>query len=117
ELLCEAPVTQRRAGAAAEIRAMTSGAGGVVAGRPASRLDVGVNAVGDGGRALLRVRNETHEQWPGHHEGAKNVHRQPQRPGCGGLMGSHETTPVRLVSRRKIFPPCVTYSHARPGPP
>lgn len=38
-------------------------------------------------------------------------------PGCGGLTGSQATAPVRLVSRRKTLPPCMTCSDARSGPP
>src|SRR5262249_62246124 len=44
-------------------------------------------------------------------------HDAAHNPGCGGLTSSQATTPVRFVSRRNSFPPCVTYSHERPGPP
>src|SRR5206468_11659827 len=101
--------------AAAEIRAMAAAARAVVCGCTAHRLRIGVDAVGHRFRALLRAGRD------GHHERAddgREEHRgASHRPGCGGLTGSHATTPARFVSRRNSLPPCVTYSHARPGPP
>src|SRR5438445_4055632 len=94
---------------------MTAAARAVVRGRPAHRLRFGEDAVGHRFRALLRAGRDGH---PERADDGQEEHRgASQRPGCGGLTGSHATTPVRLVSRRNSLAPCVTYSQLRPGPP